>query len=444
VKLPQPPPQAGKLLREAADSGRLPDIVRRLGDFLAVPEEYYHWEELRFRPPPQELSSEDWWLLIKLWRQAQFQPLPLADMRGQPFRWVAWHSIAETLHRIDTGLGGTIHAPEPLSHPAMRDRYLIRSLIEEAITSSQLEGAVATREVARQMIRTGRPPRNQSEQMILNNYRTMQHIREVRAERLTPALVLELHRKITAETLENPGAAGRLRTQDERVRVEDTYGQIFFEPPPAEQLGHRLAGMCDFANGRSPSRFLHPALRAILLHFWLAYDHPFVDGNGRVARALFYWSMLRSGYWLCEFISISRVILKAPVQYYKAFLYTETDDNDVTYFLLHQLGVILQAVKDLQGYIDQQMQRMQALRARLRGIDSLNHRQRALIEHALAHATADYTIEGHEVRHNVVYQTARTDLLDLQKRGLLTSHKVGRTFHFRPAGDLDKKLSATP
>ena len=60
--------------------------------------------------------------------------------------------------------------------------------------------------------------------------------------------------------------------------------------------------------------FIHPMIRSIILHFWLAYDHPFVDGNGRTARALFYWSMLRHGYWLFEFISISQIILKGPDQ----------------------------------------------------------------------------------------------------------------------------------
>ena len=92
---------------------------------------------------------------------------------------------------------------------------------------------------------------------------------------------------------------------------------------------------------------MHPAIRAIILHFWLAYDHPFIDGNGRTARALFYWLMLRHGYWLFEFISISEIILKAPVQYGEAFLYTETDQNDLTYFIIHQTEVIRKSMQSL-------------------------------------------------------------------------------------------------
>jgi Fic family protein len=72
----------------------------------------------------------------------------------------------------------------------------------------------------------------------------------------------------------------------------------------------------------------------------LGYDHPFLDGNGRTARALFYWAAANNGYWLMEFISISQIIKQSPAQYGKSFLYSEYDENDVTYFIVHQLSVI--------------------------------------------------------------------------------------------------------
>ena len=138
-------------------------------------------------------------------------------------------------------------------------------------------------------------------------------------------------------------------------------------------------------------------VRAILVHFWLAYDHPFVDGNGRTARALFYWVMAREGYWLCEYVSISRILKKARVQYARAFLYTETDDNDATYFILYQLGVLTRAIRDLHAYLDRKaaevrevedlVRRSTALRA------ELNPRQLDLLTHALKHTNAEFTVE---------------------------------------------------
>src|SRR5262249_46303965 len=156
------------------------------------------------------------------------------------------------------------------------------------------------REVAKEMLRTGRAPATDDERMVLNNYQTMQDIREYKDQPLTKELVFRIHRLITNETLKDPTAAGRFRRDDQHRVVGDEYGEVFPEPPPAAELEERMAAMCDFANGKTPEGFIHPVLRAIILHFWLAYDHPFVDGNGRTARALFYWSMLRHNFWLCE------------------------------------------------------------------------------------------------------------------------------------------------
>jgi Fic family protein len=331
--------------------------------------------------------------------------------------------------------------PDPIANPEIRDRYYIASLIEEAITSSQLEGASTTRQVAKEMIRSGRKPRDRSEQMIFNNYLTMKAMGEFKSERLTPGLVFRIHRLVTENTLDDPSAAGRFRRKEEPITVSDPYGTILHHPPPADELEERLAAMCDFANGKTPDGFLHPALRSIILHFWLAYDHPFVDGNGRTARALFYWSMLHHGYWLCEYISISHILRKAPAQYGRAFLYTETDDNDLTYFVLYHLEVIDRAIRALHEYIRRKTEDLKALDAKLKGFAVFNHRQRALLSHALRHPGYQYTVQGHQASHNVVYETARSDLMALQEQGLLQARKIGRRWYFAVVKDLEKKLA---
>jgi len=255
--------------------------------------------------------------------------VPLWDQENKAlFSYNVPDQALEQLHQIDLAAGGSIGVPQAIVNPHTRDQYIVRSLIQEAITSSQIEGAATTRQVAKEMLRSGRPPRDRSEQMILNNFRAMQRIREWKDRPLDAELIFEIHRTITTLTLDKPDAAGRLRRADESVIIVDSSSnEVLHSPPHAKELPKRLAAMCDFANGKTPTHFIHPAIRAIILHFWLAYDHPFVDGNGRTARALFYWFMLRHGYWLFEFISISEIILEAYVQYGEAFLYTETDQN---------------------------------------------------------------------------------------------------------------------
>jgi len=439
MKVPETPPSLSELFAEF----RSPELMAPVLEYLKQPApqaNYLHWDKLRRLPPPAGLSHRQWWFALKVQRQGQ--ELPLLSKDGAPFSYTVPDFIHADLHEIDLGSGGMIGIHDsPITNPSSRDRYLVSSLMEEAITSSQLEGAVTTREIAKEMLRTGRTPRDTSERMILNNFRTMQRIRTLKDQALTPELVFEIHRLVTSGTLNDPSAAGRFRRADENIVVTDRYGTVFHDPPVAGELPERLDAMCAFANGSSPDYFVHPAVRAVILHFWLAYDHPFVDGNGRTARALFYWSMLHSRYWLFEFISISTILRKAPTKYARSFSYTETDGNDLTYFLLAQAKVIRAAIAELHAYIERKTAETRALDAHVKTLDLFNHRQAEVVRHALRHPDQRYTIQSHRTSHGVSYQTARTDLLDLAERGVLDQHQAGKQLVFTPAADLSAVLA---
>lgn len=439
MKIPQSPPPF-----------RFDQMLENLPQILAacpaptVNGKYLHWDQLRRRKPPRALTQRDWWYGLKVQRTGAAKYTRLMDSQNRHFHYLLVDPIPERLHEIDLSLGGSIAIPEPVTNPETRDKYYVSSLIDEAITSSQIEGANTTRPIAREMLRAGRAPRDRSERMILNNFRTMQLIGELKDRPLTPELVCEIHRAVTDATLDTPSAAGRYRLPSEDIAVYSDANELLHCPPPAETLPERVEMMCDFANGKNSKIFIHPAIRSIILHFWLAYDHPFVEGNGRTARALFYWSMLHRGYWLFEYISISQMILKARSKYDYSFLYTETDDNDLTYFILYHLDVIRRAIDELRAYIQKKTQDLQALQVKLRGMQMLNHRQRALIQHALRHPGHQYTIEGHQRSHGVVYQTARTDLLDLHDRALLHKTQIGKKLCFSPVSELEHKLAGLP
>jgi Fic family protein len=442
MKTPLTPPPFGELVTKISARGddRLA-LVFTSGVRPTVDGKYRHWDTLRHLTPPAGLALDEWWLAIKVARRNIWHELPLRDASGMPFGYCMPDPAYEMTHLIDRRASGEIAISEVVTSPEMRNRYLVSSLFEEAITSSQLEGASTSRAEAKEMLRSGRPPRDRSERMILNNFAAMNLVRSWKDDPLTPDRVLRLHRIVTDGTLDNPDAAGRLqRPDEERVGVFDRgSGEPRHVPPPADQLEHRLELMCRFANDQPTEGFLHPVVRSILLHFWLAFDHPFEDGNGRTARALFYWSMLRHGYWLTEFLSISTILNRAPGRYGRAFLFAETDDNDATYFVLNQLRVICQAIEDLHGYLGRKARQVHETERLLRQAD-LNHRQLGLLSHALRHPDAEYTFRSHQTSNGVVYQSARTDLLDLERRGFLERRTVGNRYYFRPAADLGGRM----
>jgi Fic family protein len=406
--------------------------------------EYLHWDKLRHLEPPEGLSHAEWWLGIKMSRNALRRSMPLTDSEGRAFAYSSVpDSIFRQLHRVDQECSGSIAMAEVVTADEhARQHYLVNSLMEEAIRSSQLEGAVTTRRVAKELLRSGRPPKDRSEHMILNNYRGLQYIREAIGDQLTPGAVLELQRILTDGTLDNPDAAGRLQRPDEdRVAVYDRRdGSLLHQPPPADQLPARLAAMCNFANGTdNPDLFIHPVIRAILLHFWLAYDHPFEDGNGRTARALFYWSMRTQGYWLVEYLSISTILRKAPAQYARSFLLTETDDRDTTYFIEYQLEVIRRAVEALHAYLRRKVREIRDVERLIKGSRDFNHRQLALLSNAIRNPDQTYTFQSHATSHGVTHETARTDLQGLVARGFLEQRRLGRRYVFTPSPDLPEQ-----
>jgi Fic family protein len=437
----EPAPSFHSLLVDI-EGERLAALLR-----LAIPldgSEYVHWDKLRHLEPPSDLTLREWWLLIKWPRQQTARQFPLTDPDGSPFTYNTPDLVARALHYVDQRCSGEVAMSEVVTTDAeARQHYLVNSLMEEAIRSSQLEGATTTRRVAKELLRSGREPKDRSERMILNNYRALHFMRDSIGDTLTPAAVLELQRILTEGTLDNPDAAGRLqRPDEERVGVyERETGELIHRPPPAEQLDERLQRLCSFANeGESVDHFMHPVIRAILLHFWLGYDHPFEDGNGRTARALFYWYMRTRGYWLVEYLSISRILQDAPRKYTRAYVLTETDEQDATYFIAYQLEVIERAVEELHAYLRRKVKEVRDVETLLRGSGDFNHRQLALLGDALRSPDVTYSFKTHAATYSVTHETARNDLLPLVADGFLEQRRVGRSYAFTPPPDLAQRL----
>jgi Fic family protein len=405
---------------------------------------YFHWDKLRFLPAPVGFSPPEAWSLVKFSRASNRASLPLLDIGGRAFSYILPMHAQEILHEVDRGGGASFMTDESTKGlQGEREQVLVSSLMEEAIATSQIEGAVTTRQVAKDLLRSERKPRDKSEQMIVNSYRTIRFLRTRLEQPLTVAFLIELQEMMTADTLDDPSGAGRLRTAKDDVHVVDSRdGEVVFTPPPADALKDRLARLVEFANAEhSGAVFVHPLVKASILHFWLAYEHPFVDGNGRTARSLFYWQMLRSGYWLFEYLTISRVILASPSRYYRSFLHSEQDDNDLTYSILYQVEATKTALAELHEYLGQKRKEKRVF-ATVYGIPRLNSRQREAIVRFMKNPDEHLTVSRYCAIFGVSYVTARKDLTGLEAEGWAVSRRNGRAIAFIAPRDLERRVHA--
>jgi len=426
-----------------------PSITPFLNAYDAIDDEgrYLHWSQLKWRVP--KADAENIWKTIKFKRMSQYKNLAIKDEGGKPFVYCTPHSMEALLYQLVKVAGGNVGAvSDSAASDNLQSKFLVSSLImEEAITSAQLEGASTTREVAKKMLENEREPIDEDERMILNNYLLLRFAEQNKKEKLTLDIILEFHRIATAGTTENNVIPGEFR-KDDGIYIEDGDGNIAHQPPHFNLIDTRLQELCDFANeehtGLNGCDFLHPIIKAIILHFMMGYEHPFRDGNGRTARALFYWFMLKSEYTLFKFISISKLLKEKPKEYGMSYLYTEKDSNDLTYFIYFQLDIIFHAFEELKMYLGKKTNEFQKIAEILDKTtwgNTLNFIQKDLIKKAVKEPGRIFSAKEVSNSYAVSANTARSYLAKLAELKLFLATKDGKTLIYIAPSDLLSKLN---
>jgi Fic family protein len=413
------------------------ELNRRLQE---IDNAYPYWDRFKHKVRGLQEDSAILWSYNKLLRERSVSKIRICELPGFEFKYNTTNSILKLLHKFDMHIGGVLEGRSIIPQDD-RNRYLISSIMEEAIASSQLEGAATTREIAKQMLRSNRKPRTLDEKMILNNYLTIKKVLEIKDTSFSKEFILELHSIISKDTLKDARNEGKFRDNNDVNVVDEITGEIFYTPPDYKKIDSLMDSFCKFANHVDDTGFIHPIIKGIILHFLIGYIHPFVDGNGRTARAIFYWYLISKGYWLVEYMSISKIIIRAPVQYAKSYLHCEYDENDLTYFIDYNLKSMDLALNSLQTYIQRKVMEKQNLFYLIQH-ENVNERQADLLRSLIIDNRKSYTIKEVQNMFGVVYQTARTDLLGLQMMGYIKERKFGKKLIFFKVEDFESKLES--
>ena len=417
-----PPKIDKKALVNALLKGIVPNIMPVVDKVNA---DYEYWDKIKYKKLPEGVTPQMLWTNVKASRLKSM--IPVWDKYG--INLCVTSQMQRLCHEFDMKFG-SFWEVEGDTQSAEKKYYLSSSLMEEAIYSSKMEGASTTRIIAKDMLRKKKSPQNKSQQMIVNNYNTIQYIVEHKDEPLTEELLLTIHRLMTEKTLDNPEDAGHFRTNDNVVVADMVEGDVIYTPPSFQEIPEFVESLCDFFNNDNPRTFIHPIIRGIIVHFMLAFMHPFVDGNGRTARALFYWYMLKEGYKLTEYMSISRVIAKSKSSYEKAFRYVENDGNDMGYFVAYNLGALKKSFHQLRDYIQRKRREKRAASSFMMA-GNINQRQALVLQRLKEEPDTIFTVKDVQDQFSVSSMTARKDLSDLVQQGYLTEialNKVTRGY----------------
>lgn len=390
-----------------------------------INEGYEYWDAVKYKKCPKSFSPKKLWTYVKA---SRFRNM-IRVWEKYGIKFAITNQMQRMCHEFDMNFGGSWGTSSIISEDN-KERYLVSSLMEEAIFSSQMEGAATTRRVAKDMLRKKMSPKDKSQQMIANNYQTIQFVVQNQDTPLTVELLQHIHKLMTENTLDDPNDAGQFRRNDDVVVENGITHEIVHRPPSYTELPSFVEDLCKFFNEEKPKVFIHPIIRGIIIHFMIAYMHPFVDGNGRTARALFYWYMLKEKYWLTEYLSISRVIAKSKKSYEKSFQYTEADNNDIGYFVAYNLRVLDLSFKQLQGYLKRKQEETKAANTFLQ-LGDINDRQAQIIKMYVDNPKEVITVKDIQSKFFVSATTAKSDIMGLVDRGLINEfafNKVKRGY----------------
>lgn len=388
--------------------------------FQKIDREYLYWDKVKYSAP-ENIDKHTLWHAVKIQRQLNSQTVRFGKY---VFHFTITKNMLALLHAFDMDLGGNL-GTKTIIPASDKSYYLISSIMEEAIASSQMEGASTTRRIAKDMLRKQLKPINKSQQMIVNNYDTITKISNDFNKDFSMEDLLDIHRSISKSTLDNSEDEGVFRKNDDIYVVDSITGSVAHTPPSYNEIIDMIVDLCEFANNDNNDNFIHPIIKGIIIHFILAYIHPFVDGNGRTARSLFYWYMIKKGYWLTEYLSISRIIYTNKKSYEKAFLYTENDDNDLSYFIQYHLNVMKKAFEDLKKYLQRKIDEQQNVH-RFIGVLNTNDRQRYVFKVIMENKHIIITPKELASQFDITTRTARTDLQELVKMGYLKITNINK------------------
>ncbi len=172
--------------------------------------------------------------------------------------------------------------------------------------------------------------RDRDIQEVLNYRNVLKFIETFSGETISDETIKHVH-SLVADRILPDAVVGEFRKSQVVVKNSQT-GEITFRPPPAVEVPFLISNFLLWMNNAKPDE-VHPAIKAGITHYELVRIHPFLDGNGRVARAIATLALFRDGYDIKRFFSLEEYYDREPVNYYAALQSVVNENGNLTHWL---------------------------------------------------------------------------------------------------------------
>ena len=394
---------------------------------------HLNWEEFQAMPAPQSMSREAAWELMRLLNRSIGIEIPVPDLDGNDYWYHRTHQIADSIAQIqclcraDSSLYRRLTATRNTA-------ILVRSRIDETIAAARLDGLAVSVEHYEEMLRTERAPRTDNERLVYNTLGALDQLEQLRNEPFSHELLMYLQNLVTEGV-----------DIDALVHAERRLGTVSFEYESgrtAEHAATQTKYICDYVNHVSGDIHDHAVFRALLLPDLFRFYQPLPSVNSQVGRLAFRLYTIKTGLPVLGLLPLSQTRLdwedgklgstfvsQGPAQYAEG---RKSNGVDFTDYATLSVQLAQVALLDLSWKLHELERKDEELRELLQRDPEINHRQRSILGRALRNPQAEFRIAYHKTTHNVVYATARADLLELVEKGYLVAGKKGRAMVFRP------------
>lgn len=376
-------------------------------------ERYVPVDDIKYRLDVLGIDSSNWNTLknkIKTFRKLNAVPF-FMDSINKKFWYFPADCIIQKINNIERRGNSLFDKIE--NQNGLKDYFLQDSAIEEAITSAIYEGANSTRAKAKEFIETEKTPSNKDEWMLFNNYLAMKWIKENTAKNIDSKLILDIHHIVTNNTLEGDDRNFQGKYRDDKVFVGEHEGVEFSKIEEALEEAINLS--------IKNKRYQHGLMKGILLHYFLAYIHPFFDGNGRTARTLFYFKSMKNHLKFVELLSISAYLKRGRGNAYeRSFDLVVENDCDITYFIDYCLDSLGAAIDN----VERKVEFLLSI-GKLKESFGLNGNQLMLLQRLALNKFVGVTSQKHAQTINRSREIARKELKDLYDKKFLREVEKG-------------------